>query len=90
MAHGQQAGRTFLDLTYRTGGGRDIHAAHGLDGVNDHKVRLFFFDQTADLVHVALGNEGDIVLGYVQADGTQLDLPHRFLARDVEHIFGFV
>ena len=79
--------RALLDLTDRAGRRRNIRAAHRLDRIDDDQIGFHRFDQTADLVHVALGNEGDIVLGDVQADGTQLDLPHRFLARDVEHIF---
>ena len=62
FGHGQQAGRTFLDLTYCTGGGRDIHAAHRLDGVDDHEIRLFFFDQAADLVHIILRCQKDVIL----------------------------
>ena len=44
FSYRQQPRGTLLHLTDCTGRGRDIHAAHGLDGVNDHKVWLFFFD----------------------------------------------
>ena len=81
----QQPGGTLLHLTDRAGRGRDIHAAHGLDGVNDHKVRLFFFDQTADLIHVIFRRQKDVILRYLQPRCTQLDLPDRLLAGDIQY-----
>ena len=84
LGHCQQAGRTLLDLADGAGRGRNIGAAHGLDRVDDHKVRLLFLDQAADLVHVVLGGKVDVVLGQVKAGSPQFDLPHRLFAGDVE------
>ena len=76
FGHRQQPGRTFLHLADRAGRRGDVHAAHGLDGVDDHKVRFFLFDQAADLVHVVFGYQIDVLLRDLEPRGTQLDLPH--------------
>ena len=81
----QQPRGTLLHLTDCTGRGRDIHAAHGLDGVNDHKIRLFLFNQAADLIHVVFCRQKDVVLRYLQPCGAQFDLPDRFLSGDIQH-----
>ena len=85
FCHRQQACCALLDLTDRAGGGRDIHAPHGLDRVDDNKVRFFLFNQAADLVHIVLGRKEDVILRYFQAGRPQLHLPYRLLARDIEH-----
>ena len=85
FSYRQQPGGTLLHLTDRAGRGRDIHAAHGLDGVDDHKIRLFFFDQTADLIHVIFRRQKDVILRYLQPRCTQLDLPDRLLAGDIQY-----
>ena len=81
----QQTRGALLHLTDRTGRGRDIHATHGLDGVNDHKIRLFLFNQAADLIHVVFCRQKDVVLRYLQPCGAQFDLPDRFLSGDIQH-----
>ena len=81
----QQPGGTLLHLTDRAGRGRDIHAAHGLDGVDDHKIRFFFFDQAAYLIHIVLCRQKDVILRYLQPRCPQLDLPDRLLASDIQH-----
>ena len=81
----QQPGSALLHLTDRTGRGRDIHAAHGLDGVDDYKIRLFLFNQTADLVYVVFRRQKDVILRHFQPRCPQLDLPDRFLASDIQH-----
>ena len=81
----QQPGSAFLHLTDRARRGRDIHAAHGLDGVDDHKIRLFLFDQTANLVYVVFRRQKDVILRYLQPCCPQLDLPDRLLASDIQH-----
>ena len=81
----QKTGGALFDLGHRAGRRVDVGAAHGLDGVDDHKPRLQLLDQAADLVHIALGCQQDVILGHVQTHRTQLDLPHRFLAGDIQH-----
>ena len=81
----QQPRGALLHLTDCTGRGRDIHATHGLDGVNDHKIRLFLFNQAADLIHVVFCRQKDVVLRYLQPCGAQFDLPDRFLSGDIQH-----
>ena len=81
----QQPRGALLHLTDCAGRGRDIHAAHGLDRVDDHKVRLFLFDQTADLIHVIFRRQKDVILRYLQPRCTQLDLPDRLLAGDIQY-----
>ena len=81
----QQTRGALLHLTDCTGRGRDIHAAHGLDGVDDHKIRLFFFNQSADLVYVIFSRQKDVVLRYLQPRCTQLDLPDRLLTGDIQN-----
>ena len=85
FGHGKQPGRALLDLTDRAGRGRDIHAAHRLDGVDDDKVRLFLFDEAADLVHVVFGSQIDILLRDLQPGRAEFHLPHRLLAGDIQH-----
>ena len=76
LRNSQQTRRALLDLADCTGRRRDVHTAHGLDGVDDHKVRFFLFDQAADLVHVVFGYQIDVLLRDLEPRGTQLDLPH--------------
>jgi hypothetical protein len=56
-----------------------------MDGVDDHKVRFFLFDQATDLVHIVFGGQKNIVLRDLQAGCTQLDLSDRFFARDIQN-----
>ena len=56
-----------------------------LDEGDDHKVRFFLFDQAADLIHVVFSCQKNVVLRHLQTGCTQLDLPHRFLAGDIQH-----
>ena len=81
----QQPGSTFLHLTDRAGRGGNVHTAHGLDGVDDHKLRLFLFNQTADLIYIVFCRQKDVILRYLQPRSAQLDLPDRFLAGDIQH-----
>ena len=85
LGNSQQTRRALLDLADCTGRRRDVHTAHGLDGVDDYKVRFFLFDQATDLVHIVFGGQKNIVLRHLQAGCTQLDLPDRFFARDIQN-----
>ena len=85
FGHCQQPGRAFLHLADRAGRRGDVHAAHGLDGVDDHKVRFFLFDQAADLVHVIFGYQIDVLLRDLEPRSTQLDLPHRLFPRNIQN-----
>ena len=82
---GQQPGSALLHLADSAGRRRNVSAPHGLDGINDHEVGPFLFDQTADLVHVVFSCQKNIVLGNVQARCPQLHLPDRFLTGDIEN-----
>ena len=84
FCNGKQPGGTLLDLTDRAGRGRNVHTAHGLDGVDDHKIRLFLLDQAADLVHIVFGSQIDVFLRDLQPGGTQLDLTHRLFTGDIQ------
>ena len=66
FCHSQQPGCALLHLTDRTGRGRDVHAAHGLDRIDDHKVWLFLFNQAADLIHVIFRRQKNVVLWHLQ------------------------
>ena len=46
---------------------------------------FFFFDQAADLVHIILRCQKDVILRHFQPGSAQLDLPHRFLASDIQN-----
>ena len=81
----QQTGGALLDLTDRTGRGRKIHTAHRLDRVDDYKLRLFLFNQAADLVHIVLRSKIDVLLRHFQPCSTQFDLTDRFLTRDIQN-----
>ena len=81
----QQTSRAFLDLTDRTGRGRNIHAAHGLDGVDDDQFRLFLFDQSTDLIHVIFCGQIDILLRDFEPCGAQFDLTHRLFTGDIQN-----
>ena len=82
---GQQAGRTLFHLTDRAGRRRDVHAPHGLDGVDDDQFRLFFLDEAADLVYVIFCRQIDVILRDFQAGRTQFDLTDGLFARDIQH-----
>ena len=84
LGNSQQTRRTLLDLADCTGRRRDVHTAHGLDGVDDHKVRFFLFNQATDLVHIVFGGQKNIVLRHLQAGCPQLDLPDRLFTRDIK------
>ena len=88
FGHAQKAGRALLDLAHSAGGGRHIGTAHGLDGVDHHKVGFHLLNQTADLIHIALGDQGNVVLRDPEPLSTELDLAHRFLSGDIQHIAG--
>ena len=85
FGHRQQPCSTLLHLTDCAGRGRNVHAPHGLDRVDDHKVRLFLFNQSADLVHIVFRRQKDVVLWYLQPRSTQLDLPDRLLTSDIQY-----
>ena len=44
-----------------------------------------FSDQAADLVHIILRCQKDVILRHFQPGSAQLDLPHRFLASDIQN-----
>ena len=44
-----------------------------------------FSIQATDLVHIVFGGQKNIVLRHLQAGCTQLDLPDRFFARDIQN-----
>ena len=85
FGHRQQPGGTLFYLADRAGRRRDIHATHGLNGIDDDQFRLFFLDQAADLIHVVFCGEINIFLGYFQAGCPQFDLAHGFLAGNIQH-----
>ena len=85
LGDGQQAGRTLFHLTDRAGRRRDVHAPHGLDGVDNDQFRLFFLDEAADLVYVVFCRQKDVILRDFQAGRTQLDLTDGLFARDIQH-----
>ncbi len=59
-------------------------ADHGLDGVNDHQVRLFPGQDLCDGIQFGLAQETGIIPEGTDPVGPQFDLMQRFLAGDIE------
>ena len=85
FCHIQKTRGAFFDLAYRAGRGCNIIAAHGLNRIYDHKIRLCLHDQPANFVHITFCRQLDIVLSDLQPIGTQLDLALGFLARNIQN-----
>ena len=68
------------------GSGRRSHLIvhHGLNGVNDHNVRLFATNGLGNTAHIRLCQNIQAVRSHTQPIGTQLDLIGRLLATHIE------
>ncbi len=80
--------RAFAHLRHRAGCGSELFGIHGLDRVDHHHIRFFMGDGGLDLFQLDLRQQVHLARIQRQALGAQRDLLRRFLAADVEHLFG--
>ena len=64
----------FPYLADASGGGGNILPVHGLDGINDHHVRLFVFNGPPDQIQVGLTEEQKLPGDRPDPVGPHLDL----------------
>ena len=72
-------------LRNTAGGGIDRRGIHGLDGIDDHDVRLDAVGLSQDVFHVGLGQNKEVIPLDPEPLCPQFELSARFLARNVEH-----
>ena len=74
------------NLADRTGRGLETVGPHGLDGIDDHEIRLGRFQRREDLAEICFGCEIDRAFGDLQPLGALLDLGGRLLAGDIDRL----
>ena len=62
-----------------------LRVEHGLDGVDDRKLRFFLQQCLGNVVQICLTQEPQIIAHLPDAVRTELDLPDRFLTGDIQH-----
>ena len=82
----EDACRALAHLGQRTDGRLDGFGADGLNGINDHDLRLQLFDLLQNALQRSLGRNIKVLCVAGQPLRTQLELTNRLFARGVESL----
>ena len=79
-----EIGGAFAYLRHAAWRGGDVAAVHHLDGVHHQQLRLLLLRDLADLLHIGLGQQLEILLRQSQSPGPHAHLLQRLLASDIQ------
>ena len=85
LGHAHQQAGTFAHLRNAAGRAGHVRAVHRLDRVDNHVIRRDFLPAALSRVHRIFAEDEQIVARHAQPPRAHLDLPHGFLAGNIQH-----